>query len=81
LGLAEARGETEAFIIGGGEIYAQSLELADRIYLTTVHARVEADTYFPIHDESDWVERESIGYPADADHPYAFTIRVLEREV
>jgi dihydrofolate reductase len=79
LALAEARGETEVFVIGGTDIYAQCLALADRLYLTTVHARVQVDTYFPEFDESDWVERERMDYPADENHPYAFTIRLLER--
>lgn len=40
-------GETEAFIIGGGELFRQSMPLADRIYLTVVALTVEGDTFFP----------------------------------
>jgi dihydrofolate reductase len=54
LRLAKERGETEAFIGGGGSIYAQALPQADRIYLTRVHTEVEADVFFPQWDEKDW---------------------------
>jgi len=47
IAVAQANGETEAFVIGGGDIYAQALDVADRIYLTQVHAEVDADSFFP----------------------------------
>jgi dihydrofolate reductase len=40
-------GETEAFIIGGGELFRESIGLADRIYLTVVPVSVPGDTLFP----------------------------------
>ena len=40
-------GETEAFIIGGGQLFAQGLALADRVYLTEIPVAVEGDTFFP----------------------------------
>ncbi len=52
--LAKERGETEAFIGGGGSIYAQALRHADRIYLTRVHTDVEADVFFPTWDMAEW---------------------------
>ncbi len=39
--------ETEAFIIGGGQLYRESLPLADRIYLTLIPEEIEGDTFFP----------------------------------
>ncbi len=48
--------DSEPFIIGGGEIYAQSLPLADRLYITRVHQSPEGDTYFPELDPSEWRE-------------------------
>lgn len=39
--------EVEVFVVGGGEIYAQALPLADRIYLTVVHQSFEGDAFFP----------------------------------
>lgn len=44
---AACAGEAEVFIGGGGEVYAATIPLADRIYLTRVKAAVEGDTFFP----------------------------------
>ena len=46
LAVAESRGEGEVFIIGGGDIFQQSLEIADCLYLTFVQASVDADVFF-----------------------------------
>jgi dihydrofolate reductase len=55
LDLALSQGETEAFIIGGGQIYKQSSSLWDRMYITKVNTNIpEADTFFPIWDEKEW---------------------------
>ena len=40
--------ESQIFIIGGGEIYKQSMDLVDNIYLTKVHTTIEGDVYFPV---------------------------------
>lgn len=60
LALARAANET-VFIIGGGDIYRQSLALADRVYATEINNEVEGDTYFPVLDKQVWqeVSRES----------------------
>ena len=80
IGIAKAKGETEAFVIGGGDIYAQAIDVADRIYLTQVHAEVDADTFFPELDRDFWVEKESSYQPIDDRNQYAFTFRSLERK-
>lgn len=71
---AQAAGEEEAFIIGGGEIYNQTIELADCMYITKVEAEVEGDTYFPEFNESSWSTRKLSSHAADERHEYAFTI-------
>lgn len=43
--------KNEVFVIGGGQIYEQSLSLADKLYLTVVEGEPEADTYFPDYSE------------------------------
>lgn len=53
---AESAGETEICVIGGGEIYLQTLDIADRIYLTEVHMQAEGDTSFPVLDPDVWSE-------------------------
>jgi dihydrofolate reductase len=76
---ARERGESEVFICGGAEIYAQTIEVADRIYLTLVEAEVAADTFFPEFDEQEWNERESFYQPADEKNQYAFNFKLMIR--
>lgn len=77
---AEASGESEAFVIGGAELYRSALPIADRLYITIVESEVEGDTYFPIKsfEEFDWnawvvVEQEAHEADAKNEHPYVFT--------
>jgi dihydrofolate reductase len=81
LELAEERGEDEAFIAGGAEMYALALPLAERMYYTQVHAVVEADTFFPAFDEADWEEVEAVSYAAGEGNEYGFVVKVLERRI
>lgn len=77
LDIARGRGEDEAFITGGREIFAQALESANRIYLTRVHAEVPADVYFPDFDKGEWFEVDSHYHPADEVNDYPFTTKLL----
>ena len=77
---ARTRGERELFIIGGAEIYGQSIALANRIYLTLVDAEVASDTFFPEFDEQKWMERESTFHPADEKNQFPFTFKLLVRK-
>ena len=81
LAVAQERGETEAFVIGGAEIYAQTLDLADRVYLTQVHAEVDADTFFPELNQEGWTETQTSFQPADDKNQYPFTFRLFERNM
>lgn len=81
LALAQDRGETEVFVIGGAEIYTQTLDAADRVYLTQVHAEVAADTFFPELKPDSWTEAQSAFQPADERNQYAFTFKLLERKM
>ncbi len=80
LALAYKRGEQEAFVIGGAEIYAQALAQADHLYLTFVEAEVAADTFFPAVAEADWREAERSTHAADEKHQHAFTFVTLDRK-
>jgi dihydrofolate reductase len=70
----------EIFIIGGAEIYAQSLSKADRLYLTEIDAVLEGDTYFPPIDRNQWQEKSRTHHPPDERHAYAFDFVVYERK-
>ena len=72
--------EDEVMIIGGGEIYAAFLPMADRVYLTHVYADVEGDTLFKPLDKSAWQLIAKESHAADADHDYAFDTVLFERK-
>lgn len=78
--LARKRGETEVFIIGGGEIFSQALPIADRIYLTRVHTSGVADTYFPEFNPQEWLIVDSERHEADLKNEYAYTFSTLHRK-
>jgi dihydrofolate reductase len=81
LAAAQERGETEVFVIGGAEIYAETLDVADRVYLTQVHAEVDADTFFPELKPDSWTETQSAYQQAGDKNQYAFTFKLLERKM
>ena len=78
--IARQNHEEEAFIIGGGEIYKQSMNLVDKIYYTQVKAEVDGDTYFPEIDPEVWQEKRRDSYKADDRNEYDFDIIVYERK-
>jgi dihydrofolate reductase len=79
LGIAFDNEETEAFIIGGGEIYRHSAELWDKLYLTEVDLEVAGDVLFPELDKSEWRETWSEAHLPDEKNEYSYTFRHLER--
>lgn len=66
------KGET-IYIIGGGEIYRQSIAISDCIELTRVHESFEADTFFPPINPETWQLKGSSFHDKDEKHAYAFT--------
>lgn len=70
----------EVFIIGGGEIYRQSIAVADKLDLTKVHATFEADTNFPEFDLSEWQLVFEEYHPKDERHDFAFTFQTYLRK-
>lgn len=79
LRVAHEEGEEEAFILGGGNIYEQTKDLWDRLYLTKVHASPEGDTYFPEIDEALFQSSFCEKHLADEKNEYDFTFNILER--
>ena len=69
----------EVFIIGGGDIFRQSLPRANRIYVTRVHAVVEGDTYFVDIPEAEWKLVSELDCKADEKHAYDYSFQVWER--
>lgn len=79
LAVAEQAGETEVFIAGGGEIYQETIGLADKIYLTEIKATLEGNTFFPVINPKEWHETKRTYHPADEKHPYAYDLVELVR--
>jgi len=69
----------ETFVIGGGQIYTESMAIADKIYLTRVHSVLEGDASFPVIDEKEWQLTGNLDFPADEKHAYAYSFQVWER--
>ena len=74
-----ARDDDEVFVGGGAGVYRQTLDLADRMYLTLLPDDFEGDTCFPHYDESDWeVHRREVHEPEKTD-PNRYTFLTLDR--
>ncbi|MEN9326433.1 MAG: Dihydrofolate reductase [Bacteroidota bacterium] len=67
----------EVFIIGGGEIYKQSIDIADKVELTRVHTIVEADTFFPEINPEKWVLAFEEVHLKDEKHAFDFTFQTF----
>jgi dihydrofolate reductase len=77
--LAMVPKDENAFVIGGGEIYALALPFTDVIELTKVHARFEADTFFPEIDSKQWKLVSTEYHPKDEKHLFDFTYETYRR--
>jgi len=76
--LAAQNGVQKVYILGGGEIYQQSIELADRLIITEIHGEFEGDTFFPDIDKSRWEEVSRSDRKKDAVNPYDYSFVVYE---
>jgi dihydrofolate reductase len=71
--VARDESATELCVIGGGEIYALTLAIADQLHLTHVDTAVEnADAFFPTFDASEWKTVSRQAHAADERHAFAF---------
>ena len=77
--LAEAESADEAFVIGGAEIYAQTLALADKLYITYVDAKVDGDKHFHF-DQNDWEKTKSEKHEADEKNKYSYEFTLWQRK-
>ncbi len=69
----EACGDAaQAYVIGGAQIYAQALPLAQRVLATEVHAQVEGDAFFPLLPAFQWKETARAPQPAENGYEYDF---------
>ena len=71
--LAAAGAGAEVMIIGGAAIFREALPIAQRIYLTRVHATVPGDIFLPQLDPRQWRELSVTLHPADERHAWSFS--------
>ena len=80
--IAKAKKENfkEVFIIGGGEIYKQSMSIANKIYMTRVHANFDADTFFPVINVRKWKLISNEDCTKDSKHAYDYSFQLWEKK-
>ncbi|KKB09980.1 dihydrofolate reductase [Devosia chinhatensis] len=77
--LAEASHQSEIMVIGGGDIYAQALPLADRLYISRVDLEPPGDVFFPAIDPETWAIVDRPDVPRSEKDEAAYSIEVYER--
>jgi len=77
--IIEAGNVAEVVIMGGGNIYSQMLESADRLYLTLIDLDIAGDTQFPDYNIYQWQQTETTNRPADEKNKYALKFMTLNR--
>ena len=77
---AKELGEAELFIIGGGEIFKQSLPVVDKVYLTRIHHPFEGDVFFPELPDSEWKEISRKDCKPDAKNLYGYSFLELVKK-
>ena len=74
-----AQGANTVFVLGGGEIYALSMEDADELLITEVKAEIDGDVRFPEISEQKWKMVHSEDHSPDVDHQYAYSFMRYQR--
>ncbi|MDO8591124.1 MAG: dihydrofolate reductase [bacterium] len=77
--LAAAPKNEEVFVIGGSQLYAESIPKADRIYRTLIHTTMEGDAFFPVLDKNQWRLAESKFETKDTKNPFDATYEIYEK--
>ncbi|QBQ42249.1 dihydrofolate reductase [Sphingobacterium psychroaquaticum] len=78
--LSYCRDEREIFIIGGANLYKQTLPMAQKVLLTRVHTEIEGDAVFPELSPEEWKLTSQEQHAKDEKHAYDFTFEVWERQ-
>jgi len=77
--IAACTGDEEIFIVGGAELYAQALPLADTIYLTEIQQDVSGDAHFPAFNQEQWREIACEAHTQEAPQPLTYHFVTLQR--
>ena len=76
----QGESQRELFVVGGAELYREALPIAQRIYMTRVHADVAGDTFFPPWNPSEWQVVEEMNFARDDKNDHATTFTIYERK-
>jgi dihydrofolate reductase len=75
-----SQSEEEIFVIGGAEIFKETFEFADRLYITNILHEFEGDTFFPKFDETKWELKSLTKGTKDEKNPYDYEFCLYERK-
>jgi dihydrofolate reductase len=78
--IESVKNDTEAFIIGGAEIFNQAFEFADKIYLTRIHETFEADTFLPVINFNNWKIIKQEDFTSDEKNKYSYSFIELAKK-
>ncbi len=79
--MGQDMGVNEVFITGGGQVYAKTLPITDRLYITVLDRDYDAEVFFPKFDWNEWNITAQETHPAEPDHNRpGFTFFTLERK-
>ncbi len=78
--IAACTGETEIFIVGGAELYAQALAVADTLYITEIRQNVAGDAHFPEFDKNQWLETSREPHRQETPQPLEYHFVTYQRK-
>lgn len=77
--LDACKGDEETFVIGGADLFRETLPIADRVYLTVVDAEPDGDVFMPALDISAWRETSSQAFAPDEKHAHGYRFAIYDR--
>lgn len=77
--LTATKDSDEVMVIGGANIFAQMLTLANKLYLTIIHHQFQADTFLEAYQSEDWLLVDAEEHKADEENPYDYTFLTLTK--
>ncbi len=77
--IAACADDDQLFIVGGAELYAQALPLADTLYITEIQQAVEGDAYFPVFNKNEWLEVSREKYNQETPQPLEYHFATYRR--
>ena len=78
--LSNCKKVSELIVMGGATLYEQTLDKAEKLYITEVRACIEGDIFFPEYDPDQWLEISRNSFKADENNEYDYSFTVLERK-